>query len=1512
MMRRRGLLVVGMVLTVIGLAAFALMQAPPAGAEEPSPASVPGELIISYQPGVTDEQIEEVHKKYNLKEKEHLNRGRAGSRGKSERVKVTLVSVAGGVNKGLIKRLERDPRIKYAERNYILTADLTPNDPQFSLLWGLNNTGQTGGTVDADIDAPEAWELTTGSSSVIVGVIDSGLAYNHEDLTGNVWTNPGEIAGNGIDDDGNGYIDDIHGINAITNSGDPQDDNGHGTHVSGTIGARGNNSVGVVGVNWQVSIASCKFLNAAGSGSTANAIKCFVYFNQLKHEQGVNVRATNSSWGGGGFSLALRDTMAGLDQPGMAPILHVAAAGNGNNNNDASPIYPAAYTLDNLISVASTDDDDIYAGNSNYGATSVDLAGPGVSILSTYIPNTYANLSGTSMASPHVAGAAALAWSLFPALSAVQMKQLILSNVDDIGSIGGNPSKPTLTNGRLNLAKVLANDSTPPDDVSDLAASAATLLSLTVGWTAVGDDGLVGQATSYDVRYSTSPISELNWPSATQATGEPSPQPIGSPETFTIPGLNHSSTYYVGLKVTDEIGNQSGLSNHLQADTRDGSVAFQDDMESGSGGWTTAGTPGLWHLSSNRFNSPTMSWYYGQEGILTYNTGATNDGTLTSETIVMPEGVEAILLFSEFADVESLASFDRTRVQASTDNVNWVTVFESHGTSDAWVDRTVDMTAYLNGNLYLRYWFDTLDNIFNDFEGWYVDDVQILVAGANSPPTATNDAYGTSEDTPLVVPAAGVLGNDTDPDGDSLTAAVAVGPASGSLGLNPDGSFTYTPNADFNGLDSFTYRSNDGFADSNLATVSITVSPVNDAPVANDDAYSTDEDTPLVVAAAGVLVNDIDIDGDSLTAVLEVGTTNGTLSLNPDGSLTYTPGAGFNGPDSFTYTANDASLSSNIATVSITVNPVNGAPVATDDAYGTSEDTPLVVPAAGVLGNDTDPDGDSLTAAVAVGPASGSLGLNPDGSFTYTPNADFNGLDSFTYRSNDGFADSNLATVSITVSPVNDAPVANDDAYSTDEDTPLVVAAAGVLVNDIDIDGDSLTAVLEVGTTNGTLSLNPDGSLTYTPGAGFNGPDSFTYTANDASLSSNIATVSITVNPVNGAPVATDDAYGTSEDTVLVVAASGVLGNDTDPEGDPLTAAVAVGPASGSLILNPDGSFIYTPDADFNGADSFTYTANDASLGSNIATVSITVNPVNDAPVATDDAYAIDEDTPLVVAAPGVLLNDTDVDGDSLTAVLDVGTTNGTLTLNGDGSFTYAPDADFNGGDSFTYHANDGPLDGNVATVSITVNPVNDPPTADHGGPYSGGVGVTLTFDGSGSSDPEGDALTYTWDFGDSATGAGISPSHTYAAAGSYTATLTVNDGNVDSAPVSTSVVIEVPPPAGSMHVHDLDAVSVKLSKGNWKSLVTIDVRDAGDVLPVIGAIVTGTFFQVGSPIITLTCTTVASGRCAIDSGQFPSKSGSGKSFTVNNVTHASFTYASGANHDPDGDSNGTTIALSK
>src|SRR6185436_16822587 len=435
--------------------------------------------------------------------------------------------------------------------------------------------------------------------------------------------------------------------------------------------------------------------------------------------------------------------------------------------------------------------------------------------------------------------------------------------------------------------------------------------------------------------------------------------------------------------------------------------------------------------------------------------------------------------------------------------------------------------------------------------------VILTMAAVNDAPLAVNDTASTTEETAV---SGTVLGNDTDVDaGAELTAMLGTSPANGTVTLNSAGSFTYTPHANFNGTDSFTYSASDDTAISNVATVTIAVTGVNDAPVAADDPASTLEDAAV---SGNVLDNDTDPDpGTALTATLGASPTNGTVTLSPDGSFTYTPALNFNGTDRFTYTASDGTAISNVATVILTMAPDNDAPLAVNDTASTTEETAV---SGTVLGNDTDVDaGAELTAMLGTSPANGTVTLNSAGSFTYTPHANFTGTDSFTYSASDGTAISNVATVTIAVTGVNDAPVAADDPASTLEDAAV---SGNVLDNDTDPDGGTaLTATLGASPTNGTVTLSPDGSFTYTPALNFNGTDRFTYTASDGTAISNVATVILTVAAVNDAPLAVNDTASTTEETAV---SGTVLGNDTDVDaGAELTAMLGTSPANGTVTL---------------------------------------------------------------------------------------------------------------------------------------------------------------------------------------------------------------------------------------------------------------------------------------------------------------------------------------------------------
>gem|GEM_PF-1147622 len=397
-----------------------------------APAHVPDELLVRFRKGVSP--LDKVNA--------HATASAQIVRGFEIVENLELVRLPPGLEvKRAIKRYLEHHAVLYAEPNFMVEALTVPNDPRVGELWGLHNTGQTGGIPDADIDAPEAWDLTTGSGSVVVAVIDTGIDYTHQDLSANMFRNTADCNSNGIDDDGNGFIDDCYGIDTANNDSDPLDDANHGTHVSGTIGAVGNNGIGVVGVNWTVGLMACKFLNASGSGSTAGAIACLDYVKTMK-DRGINIIATNNSWGGGGFSQALLDAIDAHRQRG---ILFIAAAGNDTLDNDTALSYPASYYLPNIISVAATTRTDARSSFSNVGRRTVHLGAPGSEILSTTPGNTYSTFSGTSMATPHVTGVAALLKAQDSGSDWRAIKNLILTGGDNSSSLAG-----TITQKRLN------------------------------------------------------------------------------------------------------------------------------------------------------------------------------------------------------------------------------------------------------------------------------------------------------------------------------------------------------------------------------------------------------------------------------------------------------------------------------------------------------------------------------------------------------------------------------------------------------------------------------------------------------------------------------------------------------------------------------------------------------------------------------------------------------------------------------------------------------------------------------------------------------------------------------------------------------------------------------------------------------------------------------------------------------------------------------------------------------
>ncbi|MGI9542869.1 MAG: Ig-like domain-containing protein [Cyclobacteriaceae bacterium] len=767
-------------------------------------------------------------------------------------------------------------------------------------------------------------------------------------------------------------------------------------------------------------------------------------------------------------------------------------------------------------------------------------------------------------------------------------------------------------------------------------------------------------------------------------------------------------------------------------------------------------------------------------------------------------------------------------------------------TNGSAVDNGDGTTTYTPNNGFLG--IDLFTYIISDGNGTTATaTVTVFVGINNNPPVANDDNENTDEDNPVTT---NVLSNDSDPDSDPLVIASITQPANGTIVGNGNGTITYTPDPNYNGADSYTYTIVDNRGGTATATVNITVNPINDDPIAEDDFENINEDEPVIVI---VLNNDSDPDGDPLSISGFTQGANGTVTDNGDGTLTYTPNGQFSGSDNFTYTINDGNGGSDGATVSITIATVNDAPLAVDDNDITDEDNPITTD---VIANDSDPENDPLVISAVTQGSNGAVINNGDGTASYIPKPDFFGTDTYTYTITDGNGETASATVTITVNPNNDPPLAiGDFGNNTDEDTPIII---NVLANDIDIDGtlDLSSIAIIVLPPNGNIVDNGDGTITYIPDPAYNGTDSLTYTVNDNNgATSNIATVLIVIEDINDLPVAVDDAVGTNEELTIAI---NVINNDTDTDGniDPTSVGIAAFPLNGQIVVNGDGTITYTPDPNFAGIDSLAYTVDDDDGGtSNVATVIITVNNLNDPPIAIGDNFSTDEDTPLNIVAPGLVGNDIDPEGNTLTVTgfdnTSVG--GGVVLVNGDGSFTFTPLADFNGMDSFTYTVADGNGGTDVATVTVVVNPINDNPVALDDS-YSTDEDTSLNVAALGvlgnDSDIEGDTFTITNFDTNSANGGVVvvnadgsfsyNPAAGFVGLDTYTYVIDDGNGGTDTATVTITVIDLNDPPNAVDDSYNTDEEVTLIISDPLLGLLNNDSDPEGDNLTVSTTQVSG------------------------------------------------------------------------
>jgi subtilisin family serine protease len=592
--------------------------------------------------------------------------------------------------KSVLDRLRKDPTVRVAEPDHEHTLTAIPNDPRFGELWGLHNTGQSGGTPDADIDAPEAWEITTGSEDVVVAVIDTGVDYNHPDLTENILR----------DGDGN-----VVGYDYRNNDADPMDDHDHGTHCAGTIGARGNNGIGVTGVTHRVKIMPLKFLGADGFGSTSAAIQCI----DFAREHGAHIMS--NSWGGDHFSILLLEA---IQRARDAGILFVAGAGNDGRNSDRSPFYPANYNQhsDNVISVANSTRNDTLSSTSNFGANTVDIAAPGHQILSTVRGGGYASFSGTSMACPHVAGAAALLLSRYPAASSAELKLRLLANVDQPVGLEGK-----VATGRLNVHTALEDDGTPPGTPTNFQRTQRATTALGLRWTASGDDGLTGSAYQFDLRYSTTPIDAAGFAAAARAPGLPVPAPSGSTHDYLLMGLSPDTRYYLALRAIDNVGNLSELATLGPVGTlavpADELCLLEEDVE----GAPLFSGDAPWAVTEEQAYSPTHS-YTDSPGAQYANN---RNISLTQNSSVSLENLLGTLTFWARTDLED--RWDFLNIEASGDDgATWQLLLRLTGTS-GWTPHSLNLYDYLGGTVRVR--FRLITDLSGTADGVWLDDIRI-------------------------------------------------------------------------------------------------------------------------------------------------------------------------------------------------------------------------------------------------------------------------------------------------------------------------------------------------------------------------------------------------------------------------------------------------------------------------------------------------------------------------------------------------------------------------------------------------------------------------------------------------------------------------------------------------------------------------------------------------------------------------------------------------------------------
>ncbi|EPP2129905.1 tandem-95 repeat protein [Vibrio alginolyticus] len=702
-----------------------------------------------------------------------------------------------------------------------------------------------------------------------------------------------------------------------------------------------------------------------------------------------------------------------------------------------------------------------------------------------------------------------------------------------------------------------------------------------------------------------------------------------------------------------------------------------------------------------------------------------------------------------------------------------------------------------------------LDVTIRDEDGAEVDTyITVDVLPINDAPVSGNLAYSVDEDNSITLSQEQLLAQASDVEGDALTASNLMVDGDARVTANDDGSFTITPDANFNGDIDITFDINDG-SDTIVATADLTVNPINDLPQPEDQAFTIGEDGVLTFTDQDLLDGATDIDGDDLSVegVTYTG-ADGVLTDNGDGTYSFAPNENFNGDVNFTFDVSDGT-DTVTANIDVTVTPENDPPVAGSTSYTVHEDNSITISDEQLLANSSDVEGDVAVDSVSYSGTDGVFQDNGDGTYTFSPNENFNGEVSLdvVVVDEDGATDS--TTAGITVLEVNDPPIAGATSYSVNEDEVITISSEQLLANASDVEGEVAIDSVSYSGSDGIFTDNGDGTFSFAPNANFDGDVSLDVVVVDEDGATASTNANIDVLPINDAPVSGNLAYSVDEDNSITLSQEQLLAQASDVEGDALTASNLVVDGDATVTANDDGSFTITPDANFNGDIDITFDINDGS-DTIVATADLTVNPVNDLPQPEDQAFTIGEDGVLLFTDEDLLDGATDIDGDNLSVegVTYTGA-DGVLTDNGDGTYSFAPNENFNGDVNFTFDVSDG-TDTVTANIDVSVTPENDPPVA-------GSTSYTVHEDNSitisneqllaNSSDVEGevaiDSVSYSGAdgvFQDNGDGTyTFSPNENFNGEVSLDVVVVDEDGATDSTTAGITVLeVNDPPIAGA------------------------------------------------------------------------------------------------------------------